>query len=269
MVTPDVLSIIAGSGVYPRLLVEGARKAGVNKIVAVAVDGETDRSLANIVDEIHWQRVGQLSRLLTTLRDAKVHHAIMAGQIAPKNLFDLRPDWKALLLLAKLKERNAASIFTAIAAELREVEVELLPATSFLEDCLAPHGLISGPKLSRQEQRDVEFGWTIAKEVARLDIGQTVIVKAGTVLAVEGFDGTNATITRGGALAKKGAIMIKVAKPDQDMRFDVPVIGVETTRVASVANVRVIAVEAKRTLLLEKEAVITAAKNAGITLVGR
>ena len=269
MVTPDVLGIIAGSGVYPRLLVEGARKAGVKKIVAVAVDGETDRSLEKLVDEIHWQRVGQLSRLLTTLRDAKVHHAIMAGQVAPKNLFDLRPDWRALLLLAKLKERNAASIFSAIAVQLREVDVELMPATRFLEDCLAPHGLISGPKLSRQEQRDVEFGWTIAKEVARLDIGQTVIVKAGTVLAVEGFDGTNATITRGGALARKGAVMVKVAKPGQDMRFDVPVVGVESLRVAQAAKVRVVAMEAGKTLMLQADEVRAAAVNAGISLVGR
>ena len=269
MVTPDVIGIIAGSGVYPRLLVEGARKAGVKKIVAVAVDGETDRSLEKVVDEIHWQRVGQLARLLSTLRDAKVHHAIMAGQIAPKNLFDLRPDWRALLLLAKLKERNAASIFAAIAVQLGEVDIELMPATSFLEDCLAPHGLISGPKLSRQELRDVEFGWTIAKEVARLDIGQTVIVKAGTVLAVEGFDGTNATITRGGALARKGAVMIKVAKPGQDMRFDVPVVGVESLRVARDAKVRVVAMEAGKTLMLQADEVRAAAVDARISLIGR
>jgi len=268
METADLLGIIAGSGVYPRLLIEGARRAGVKKIVVVAVDGETDRSIEKSVDEIHWQRVGQLARLLKSLREAGVNQAIMAGQIAPKNLFDLRPDWKALLVLAKLKQRNAESIFSAIAHQLSEIGVELLPATTFLQESLAPRGVIAGRNLSRQEQRDVEYGWTIAKDIARLDIGQTVIVKAGTVLAVEGFDGTNATITRGGALAKAGAVMIKVAKPNQDMRFDVPVVGVETIQVARAANVRVIAVEAERTLLLEKDAILESVVSASMTLVG-
>ena len=193
----------------------------------------------------------------------------MAGQIAPKNLFDLRPDWKALLLLAKLKQRNAETIFTAIAAELSKIGVDLMPATSFLENYLAFSGLIAGPKLSRREENDVELGWKIAKEIARLDIGQTIIVKNGTVLAVEGFDGTNDTILRGGKLARKGAIMIKVAKPNQDMRFDVPVVGLETIRVANEARIRVIAVEAVRTLLLEKEAIIETANRSSISVFAR
>ena len=193
----------------------------------------------------------------------------MAGQIAPKNLFDLRPDWKGLLLLAKLKRRNAESIFSAIADELGKIDIELLAATSFLEVYLAPPGLIAGPKLSRREEEDVDLGWKVAKEIARLDIGQTVIVKNGTVLAVEGFDGTNETIKRGGKLARKGAVMIKVAKPNQDMRFDVPVIGVETIRIASEANVRAIAVEAGKTLLLERDAIVDLAQRAGISVVAR
>src|SRR5437762_1549330 len=203
MQNPDVLGIIAGNGVYPRLLADSARKAGVRKIVAAAFTGETDPVLAQRVDQIEWMRVGQLNRLLKFFRDQDVHHAIMAGQVAPKNLFDLRPDWKALLLLGKLKERNAESIFAAIADELSKVEVDLLPATTFLEDSLAPAGLIAGPKLSRREEQDVDLGWKIAKEIARLDIGQTVIVKGGTILAVEAFEGTNETIKRGGALARK------------------------------------------------------------------
>ena len=193
----------------------------------------------------------------------------MAGQIAPKNLFDLRPDWKALLMLARLKQRNAESIFAAIADELAKIDVELLPATSFLEDFLAPAGLIAGPKLSRREEEDVDLGWKIAKEIARLDIGQTVIVKNGTVLAVEGFEGTNEAIKRGGALAREGAVMIKVAKPNQDMRFDVPVIGVETIRVAAEAKLRVIAVEAGKTLLLERDAIVDLAKRANISITAR
>ncbi len=269
MVTPDVLGIIAGNGVYPRLLADSARDAGVKKIVAAAFTGETEPALAQHVDLIDWMRVGQLGRLLKFFRDQKIHHAIMAGQIAPKNLFDLRPDWKALLLLGRLKQRNAESIFAAIADELAAIDVDLLPATTFLEDSLALSGLIAGPKLSRREQEDVDLGWKIAKEIARLDVGQTVIVKDGTVVAVEALEGTNETIARGGTLARKHAIMVKVAKPNQDMRFDVPVIGIETIRIAADANLRVIAIEAGKTLLLERGAIVDFANRSKISLVAR
>jgi UDP-2,3-diacylglucosamine hydrolase len=264
-----ILGIIAGNGVYPRLLADAARKAGVKKIIAAAFTDETDPVLVQHVDLIEWMRVGQLNRLLKFFNEHKVHHAIMAGQIAPKNLFDLRPDWKALLLLGKLKERNAESIFAAIANELTRIDVELLPATTFLEDCLVPAGLIAGAKLSRREEEDVDLGWKIAKEIARLDIGQTVMVKNGTVVVVEAFEGTNEAIRRGGVLAREGAVIVKVAKPNQDMRFDVPVIGRETISVAAEAKIRVIALEAGRTLLLEKDEVILAAQRAKITVLGR
>src|SRR5438045_1116001 len=201
--TAEVLGIIAGNGVYPRLLAHAARKAGVKQIVAAAFTDETDPALGNQVDVIEWLRVGQLSKLLKFFRQQKIRHAIMAGQIAPRNLFDLRPDAKALLLLARLKQRNAASIFRAIADELAKADVDLLPATTFLEDCLAPAALIVGAKLSRREEEDVDLGWKMAKEITRLDIGQTVIVKSGTVLAVEAFEGTNNAIKRGGQLARK------------------------------------------------------------------
>jgi DUF1009 family protein len=266
---PDVLGIIAGNGVYPRLLADSARKAGLRKIVAAAFTGETDPALAQHVDAIEWMRVGQLSRLLKFFREQKIQQAIMAGQIAPKNLFDLRPDWKALLLLAQLKQRNAESIFAAIANELSKVDVDLLPATTFLEDFLAQAGLIAGPKLSRHEEQDFDFGWKIAKEIAGLDIGQTVIVKNGTIVAVEALEGTNDAIKRGGALARKGAVMVKVAKPNQDMRFDVPVIGLETLRVAAEAGLRAIAVEATRTLLLEKDAIVDLANHSKISITAR
>ncbi len=269
MATPDTLGIIAGNGVYPRLLADSARKAGVKKIVAAAFTGETDPALKQHVDLVEWMRVGQLNRLLKFFREQEIHHAIMAGQIAPKNLFDLRPDFKALLLIAQLKQRNAETIFAAIADELAKVDVDLLPATTFLEDFLAPAGLIAGPKLSRREEEDVDLGWKIAKEIARLDIGQTVIVKNGTVVAVEAFEGTNDAIKRGGALARKGAVMVKVAKPNQDMRFDVPVIGVETIRVAAEAKLRVIAIEAGKTLLLERDAIVDLAERAKISIVAR
>ncbi|PYJ94173.1 MAG: DUF1009 domain-containing protein [Verrucomicrobia bacterium] len=269
MTKPETFGIIAGNGVYPRLLADSARKAGVKQIVAAAFTGETDPILGQHVDLIEWMRVGQLGRLLRFFREEKVHHAIMAGQIAPKNLFDLHPDWKALLLLGKLRQRNAESIFAAIADELAKIDVALLPATTFLEDSIATAGLIAGPKLSRREEEDVDLGWKIAKEIARLNIGQTVIVKNGTIIAVEAFEGTNEAIRRCGALARKDAIMAKVAKPNQDMRFDVPVIGVETVRVAADAKLRVIATEAGKTLLLEKDAIIDLANRSKISIVAR
>jgi len=265
----DTLGIVAGNGVYPRLLADAARKAGVKKIIAAAFTGETDPVLSQHVDVIEWMRVGQLNRLLKFFNEHKVHHGIMAGQIAPKNLFDLRPDVKALMLLGKLKQRNAESIFAAIADELARIEVDLLPATTFLEESLASVGLIAGAKLSRREEEDVDLGWKIAKEIARLDIGQTIIVKNGTVVAVEAFEGTNDAIRRGGLLARKDAVMVKVAKPDQDMRFDVPVIGVETIRVAAEANVRVIAVETGKTLLLERDAISKLADRSKLSIIAR
>ena len=268
-VPPHTLGIIAGNGVYPQLLADSARKAGVEKIVAAGFTDETDPLLRQHVDVLEWMRVGQLGRLLKFFRAQEIHHAIMAGQIAPKNLFDLRPDVKAMMLLAKLEQRNAESIFAAIASELATSEVDLLPATTFLEDSLAHGGLIAGPKLSRREQDDVELGWNVAREIARLDIGQTIIVKNGTIVAVEGLEGTNEAIRRAGALARHGAVMVKVAKPNQDMRFDVPVVGVETIRVATDRGLRVIAVEAGKTLFLQRDALADLAGAASISIVGR
>ena len=267
--TPEILGIIAGNGVYPEVLAAAARKTGVKKIVVAAFTDETDPAIDKHVDVVEWLRVGQLGRLLKFFRENGVHQVIMAGQIAPKNLFDLRPDVKALVVLAKLKQRNAESIFTAIADELGKADVHLLPATTFLEDDLAAKGLISGAKLSRAEEEDVDLGWSIAKEIARLDIGQTIIVKNGTVLAVEAFEGTNDAIKRGGVLAREGAVMIKVAKPNQDMRFDVPVIGIETIKIAGEAKLRVIAVEAGKTLLLERDKIVDLAKRSNISIIAR
>ncbi len=269
MNVPDTLGIIAGNGVYPRLLADGARRAGLEKIVAAAFTDETDPVLEQHVDVLEWMRVGQLGRLLKFFRSQRIHHVIMAGQIAPKNLFDLRPDLKALMLLGKLKERNAESIFAAIADELAKIEVNLLPATTFLEDSLAQSGLIAGPKLSPRQEHDVELGWTVAKEIARLDIGQTIVIKNGTIVAVEALEGTNEAIKRGGILAREGAVIVKVSKPNQDMRFDVPVIGIETVRIAAESGVRVVAVEAGKTLLLERDAVIALANLSSMSLVAR
>lgn len=268
MQLPTTLALIAGNGTYPFATIRGARAAGVARIVAVAFENETNPDLARQVDDIAWLRVGQLGKMISYLKSSGATHAIMAGQIAPKNLFDLRPDVKALVLLATLRERNAESIFRAIGDEMAKAGVELLPATSFLDDHLAGAGLIAGPRLSRREQMDVEFGFRIAKESSRLDIGQTVVVKGGTVLAVEAFEGTNAAIARGGELGRKDATMVKVSKPNQDLRFDVPVIGPLTLDAARDAKLRVIGIEAGKTLLLEPEKTRALADERRISIYG-
>jgi len=268
MEIPHTLAIVAGSGAYPHAMARGARRAGVQRLVVAAFQHETDPELAGLVDTVEWMRVGQLGKMLSFLKESGARHAVMSGQIAPKNLFDLRPDMKALLLLAKLKERNAESIFGAIADAMAGVGVALLPATTFMEECLAPAGLVAGPAPGRKEQADLEFGFRIAKESSRLDIGQTVVVKNGTVLAVEAFEGTNAAILRGGSLGKKGAVMVKVSKPGQDLRFDVPVIGPLTLETAAQAGLSAIGVEAGKTLLLERERFGLLAGSLKISIVG-
>ncbi len=268
METPQTLAIIAGSGAYPLAMARAARAAGVARIAVAAFQNETDPALASLVDDLAWMRVGQLGKMLAFLKDSGTRHAVMSGQIHPKNLFDLRPDLKALVLLGKLRERNAESIFSAIADELAKIGVELLPATTYMNDQLAAPGLIAGPKLSRREEEDVRFGFRIAKETSRLDIGQTVVVKNGTVLAVEAFEGTNAAVKRGGELGRKDAVMVKVSKPKQDFRFDVPVIGPLTLEAAREARIRVLGIEAARTLLLEKERLTALAAEHRISIFG-
>jgi DUF1009 family protein len=265
---PESLFLIAGNGSYPRLAAKGAREAGVARIEAAAFEGETDPALAGFVDEIHWMRVGQLGRLIEAAKKSGANASMMAGQIAPGNLFDLRPDFHALLLLAKLRERNAETLFGAIAGELEKAGVPLLLATTFLEKHLAGDGLVAGPKPKSRLLDDIAFGHGIAKEVSRLDIGQTVVVKKGTVLAVEGFDGTDSTIRRGGGLGKGEAVVVKVSKPRQDMRFDVPVVGPRTLETAASAGISAIAMESGRTLLLEVDHLRELATQHNITLWG-
>ena len=265
---PECLAIIAGNGSNPHAMVRGARAAGVKRIVACAFENETSEDLAGLVDQIEWMRVGQLGRMLRFLKASGARQAVMSGQIAPKNLFDLRPDIKALLLLGKLRERNAESIFGAIADSMQEAGVELIAATSYMEEALAPRGLVAGPAPSRKTLADLEFGMRIAKETSRLDIGQTVVVKRGTVLAVEAFEGTNAAVLRGGQLGKKEATMVKVSKPRQDLRFDVPVIGPVTIQIAAEAMLTAVGVEAGNTLLLERERLEQLAASHSISVVG-
>ena len=264
----DRLFLIAGSGHYPGLVARAARQAGITHLSIAAFEGETSADIAALGDHVTWMRVGQLGKLLDAAKSSGATGAIMAGQIAPKNLFDLRPDMKALMLLATIKERNAESLFGAIADALEKIGVGLLPATTFLEDQLASEGHIAGPKLKDRQVEDAAFGLRIAKETSRLDIGQTVVVKNGTVLAVEAFEGTNEAIERGGRLGRGGGLVVKVSKPKQDMRFDVPVIGDQTLDQTLAAGLQGIVVETGRVLLLDRERLCRLAEEKRITIYG-
>ena len=268
METPDILAIIAGNGTYPFAMVRGARKAGVKRVVAVAFTGETRQELQAEVDDIAWLRVGQVGKMCDFIEKSGAKRGVMAGQIAPRNLFDLRPDFRALILLAKLKRRNAETIFAAIGDELKKAGCDLIPATTYMEDHMAAEGLVAGPRMKARVEDDLRYGYEIAKEVSRLDIGQTVLVKNGTVLAVEGFEGTNECIKRGGALGRGDAIMVKVSKPGQDLRFDVPVVGPVTLETCVTAGVKVIGVEAGQTILLERDRVEALAAELKISIFG-
>lgn len=246
----EPIALIAGNGLYPETFAAAARRAGVTRLVAAAFLDETKPELAGHVEAIEWFRVGQLGKMIAFFKREGIRRAVMVGQIAPKNLFDLRPDLRTLLLLARLPRRNAESLFGGIADELAKDGIELLPATTHLEDLMPAAGHVAGPAIKKRRWDDARYGYEIAKESSRLDIGQTVVVKNGTVLAVEAFEGTNEAIKRGGALGRGGATMAKVSKPGQDMRFDVPVVGPDTVRVAAEAGVDLIAVEAGKTLLL-------------------
>ena len=268
MSPPETLLIIAGNGRYPFQLAEAARRCGVRRLCAAAFENETDPALAGLVDDLRWLKVGQLGKLISYAKETGARKAIMAGQIAPKNLFDLRPDFAALLLLAKLKERNAETLFGAVADALAKHGVELLPATTFLEEFVAPEGHFAGPKPRRRNEDDITFGLRIAKEVSRLDIGQTVVVRHGTVLAVEAFEGTNEAIKRGALLGRSQAVAVKVSKPNQDFRFDVPVIGPLTLEAGAEAGLSALAVEAGRTLLVEPDRLRALADEHKISIIG-
>jgi DUF1009 family protein len=266
---PASLGLIAGNRSLPLEFARQARAAGIPHLVAVAFENETDSALAGYVDEIIWVKVGQLSKMISAFTDRGVKQCVMVGQIAPKNLFDLRPDLRALGLLLRLKEKNAHTIFGAIADELKKDGVELIDATPWLKSLMPGKDFQLGPKLSDDQRADVEFGFRIAKEISRLEIGQTVVVKNGAVLAVEGFEGTDKCLVRGGELAGKegGAIAVKVAREQHDLRFDIPCLGAQTLETCAAVKVSVLAVESGKTLLLEREACERLAKENKISVV--
>ena len=257
MVKIDTLGIIAGNRNLPILIAKHARELGVTRLVAVAIDGEAETQISDYVDEVTWLKVGQLGKLIKALKSASVKKCVMAGQITPKRLFDMRPDLRAMKLMIGLKKKNAQTIFGAIADELESEGIELIEATPWLKPVMPGTGYHVGPKLNAEQKVDIKIGHRIATEIARLDIGQIVIIKNGAVLAVEGWEGTDACLARGGELAGQdgGAVAVKVAKPDHDFRFDIPCLGRQTLEVCAASGLTALAFESGRTLLLDRDAV--------------
>lgn len=266
---PTELGLIAGSRSLPLLFAREARAQGVTRLVAVGFEGETDPALASLVDELVWVRVGQLGKLIGVFSKRGLRHCVMLGQVAPKNLFDVRLDLRGMGVLMRLRERNAHTIFGAIAEELSKDGVTLIQPLPWLGPHMPGLGFRLGPALSAVQAADVRLGCRIAKEVSRLEIGQTVVVKGGTVLAVEGFEGTDRCLARGGELAgpDRGAVAVKVAKANHDLRFDIPCVGRKTIETCAAAGVTVLAVEPGKTLLLEREAVAELVERHRLSLV--
>jgi len=264
---PDILAIIAGNGVYPVLLAQSARQNGIRRIVVLAFKGETERAIVKYADEVKWLRLGCLTDFLEAVRNSGARHAVMAGQITPTALFHVRPDSAAMALLAKLEKRNAETIFGAIGDEIRKLGVELLPASAFMESHMPPAGTLSARAPDDREKADIALGFNVAKVTSGLDIGQTVVVKEGTIIAVEAFEGTNATIRRTLDLCGPGAVIVKTAKRGHDMRFDIPVIGMNTMKLLRKVRASALAVEANRTIILEKDKVTAEANRMNMCLV--
>ena len=265
----DTIGIIAGNRSLPLVFAQQARQLGMKRIVAVAFEGETDPALAGLVDDIVWLRVGQLSKMIAAFVKRGIKHCIMAGQIAPRNLYEIRPDLRALGVLLRLKEKNAHTVFGAIADELAKDGVELIAATPWLEPLMPGPGFQLGPNLSDGTRADVKWGFEMAKAVARLEIGQTVVVKDGTVLAVEAFEGTDKCLVRGGEMAGRegGAVAVKVAKEKHDLRFDIPCIGPGTLETCAAARLSALAFEAGKSLLLEQDKCAELARKNKISVI--
>jgi DUF1009 family protein len=259
------LAVIAGKGSYPLEVIRGAKSAGVERVCAVAFRGETSREVESLADEVVWMYVGQLALFLEALNGFGVRHAVMAGQITPSNLFTARLDKDMRRLLARLPRRNADTIFGAVGQELEACGIELLPASRFMDACLAEPGLWAGT-LTEQDETDIRLGLELARASAALQAGQSVAVREGMVIAVEAFEGTDRMIERAGKVGGPGCVVVKVARPGHDMRWDIPVIGTRTLRKLRKAKCRGLALEAGRAVVLEKDEVIRLAREAGLFL---
>ena len=265
----EIIGLIAGGGQFPLMIAEAARKQGL-RVVAAAHLGETEPSLSDRVNEIVWLKLGQLGQLIKALKRNGVKKALMAGSIAKRRMFDnIRPDLKGLAVISKLAIFHDDDILRAVAGELAKEGIEIVSATSYLPELLAPPGCLTRRRPSKSEKEDIDFGWKVAKELGRLDIGQCVVVRRKTVLAIEAIDGTNETILRGGGLAREKAVVIKVSKPGQDLRFDLPTVGLETARVMAQVRASVLAVETGKTLIFDRTDMIQYANEAGISIISR
>ncbi len=262
------LGLIAGNGRFPFLVAAAARRAG-RRVIAVAILEEAAPDLARAVDEIHWVGLGQLGRCIDALRGAGAREAVMAGQVKHRQIFaGIVPDLKLMGVLARLAFQNTDSLIGAVAEALGREGITLLPSTAFIEDQLASAGTMSRRRPSGDEKHDVEFGRKVARVLAGMDLGQTVVVKNRAAVALEAMEGTDETIRRAGRLAGPGTTVVKVAKPRQDMRFDVPVVGPATIEAMLEAGARVLALDAGKALLLDKADFLSKADDAEIAVLG-
>lgn len=265
------VGLIAGIGRFPLELARGARRRG-HRVVAVAFEKLSDPHLENEVDALTWVYLGELGRTLAVFRDSGVEAVVMAGKVPKTVLWKdpsaIRPDAQALALLRNLEDRKDDSILGSIAEAIEQAGFPLLGQADLAPELWAPEGPIGSVAPSEQQWADIAFGWPVAKAIGRLDIGQTVVVQGRAVLALEAIEGTDAAIRRGCALGEKGATVVKVAKPDQDPRFDVPTVGRDTLEVLIESGAGALAVEAGRTVILDRDTLIERADQHGIAIVG-
>lgn len=260
------VGLIAGGGQFPLRIAEAVRKKG-RRVVAVAHHGETDPALADHVDEIVWIKLGQLGHLIRSLKKRGIRQAAMAGTITKRRMFEnILPDLKGLKVMSRLAVFHDDDILRAVASELSKEGIEIVGSAGYVPELLAPAGCLTRRKPSRAEEDEIRFGWSIAKELGRLDIGQCVVVRRKTVLALEALEGTDQTILRGGKLAGEKAVVVKVSKPNQDLRFDVPSVGLETIKVMAQVRASVLAVEAGKTLIFDKAEMVSYADEEGISI---
>jgi DUF1009 family protein len=264
----EKIGLIAGNRRFPILFAQAAKKKGY-RIVAVAIKGDTSRALSNYADKIYWIGLNEFGRLFEIFKKEGIAKITMAGQISPHRLFsrEVHSSKELQAILSSIKDKKADTIFGAVAAELKKHGLELMDSTAFLEELLPKKGTLSerGPDFGEWE--DIYFGLSLAKEVAYLDIGQAVAVKGKAIVAVEALEGTDNLIRRAGKITRGGFILVKVSKPKQDLRFDIPVVGLNTVKNLIKARARCMAVEAGKTLFIDKEQSIGLADSKGISLV--
>jgi DUF1009 family protein len=264
----EPLALIAGNGRFPILAARGARRAG-RRVIALAIREEADPALEKEVDEIHWLGLGQLGKGIEVMHRSGAREAVMAGQVKHRQIFSgILPDLKLMGLLARLAFQNTDSLIGAVADQLARDGITLLSSVAFLESELALPGPMTKRRPGRDERRDIEYGERVARVLAGMDLGQTAAVKDRAAVALEAMEGTDEVIHRAGRIAGAGVTVVKVAKPRQDMRFDVPVVGPGTLDAMAEAQARVLAVDAGKTLLIDRSAFLERAEAAGISVVG-